>query len=221
MIQAPQVRVIGADGEQLGIMDTQEAIRVALSQDLDLVEVAPNSEPPVCRIMNFGKFKYEQQKKEQAARKKSQSVDMKDLRLGRSIKVEKHDLQIKLKKAQELICRGHRLSIFIQIRGRELAHAELGVLLMQNFAEALSDLAKLESPPRKDGKRIHMVMAPLPNLEKILAKRAKAEEAARLSGKQDADIQEKTVKEVDMSVMPDLPDVDDDDADDIDDSDDV
>ena len=191
MIRADTIRVIGANGEQLGILTPEEAMKKAAEDDLDLVEVSPNAEPPVCRIMNFGKYKYELQKKEHASRRKNQAVEMKDLRLGRSIGVEDHDLDVKLKKARELLVKGHRLSVFIQVRGREMSHSDLGVDSMLKFAESLSDIAKLESSPRRDGRRIHMVIAPLPNLSKLLEKQQK------VAGKPETELDSGAVDTVD------------------------
>ncbi|MBN1256483.1 MAG: translation initiation factor IF-3 [Planctomycetes bacterium] len=162
-IRSSEVRVIGEHGEQLGILPIQDAIRKAYEAELDLVEVAPNGVPPVCRIMNFGKFKYEQQKRTHAQRKKGQSNELKELRLGRSIKVEKHDLEFKLKKAREMLGHGFRLQVFLQLRGREISHANLGLDLLLEFARELEDVAKLDMPPKVDRRRVNMLLAPLPS----------------------------------------------------------
>jgi translation initiation factor IF-3 len=165
-IRVPNVRLIDEDGEQVGIVPLEEAMAKANEAELDLVEVAPNAEPPVCRIMNFGKFKYEQQKREHAQRKKSHQTELKELRLGRSTKVEEHDLDFKCKKAREILSKGHRLQVYLQLRGRELAHAEVGAETLAHFAENLSDVAKVENRPRQDRRRVTMLLAPLPNAGK-------------------------------------------------------
>ncbi|MFH0910646.1 MAG: translation initiation factor IF-3 [Planctomycetota bacterium] len=165
-ISANEVRLISEDGVQLGILKLEEAQRLAQEQDLDLVEVAPNAAPPVCRIMNFGKFKYEQQKKEQQARKRSHGLEIKELRLGRSIRTEWHDMEIKLRKAREFLVKGHRLNVFLQLRGREITHSEIGMEGLKQFAKLLEDVAKLDLGPHVDRRRISILLSPLPNIGK-------------------------------------------------------
>ncbi len=141
-------------------MSSEEAQRIAGERELDLVEVAPNSSPPVCRLMNYGKFKYEQQKKEQQQRRRSHGVEMKELRLGRSIRIERHDMEIKLRKARDFLDKGHRLQVFLQLRGREMAHADIGVQRLKEFAELVSDIARVEQSPRIDRRRVSMLLVP-------------------------------------------------------------
>ncbi|MFW5857409.1 MAG: translation initiation factor IF-3 [Planctomycetota bacterium] len=210
-IQAAELRVISEEGEQLGIMSPEDALAAANDRDLDLVEVAPDGSPPVCRIMNYGKFKYEQQKREQAARKRSHGAEMKELRLGRSIRIEDHDLEFKIKKAREFLEKGHRLQVFLQIRGRELAHAELGADVLKQFAEDLEDVAKVEMPPRMDRRRCTMLLAPLQTAKKPgKSKKAKssakdAKDTAEESAKPAAD--EKTDAPAgDADAAPEAPD---------------
>lgn len=163
----------------MGVLSKQDALQKAYEEDLDLVEVAPNADPPVCRIMNFGKYRYEQQKKQQQAKKKNHGMELKELRLGKSTRIEKHDLEFKIKKAREILEKGHRLQIFLQLRGREIAHSELGVDRLNEFADALDDISKLEQEPKMLGKRINMLLTPAPEKKK----KKKEEEAKKESDK--------------------------------------
>lgn len=181
-ITAETVRVIGEDGEQLGILPIEEGLAAANEADLDLVEVAPQADPPVCRVMNFGKYKYEQQKKEHAARKRGHGNELKELRLGRSIRIEQHDFDFKLKKARQILEKGARLQVFLQLRGREIAHASLGADRLREFAEALADVAKPEAPPKIERRRVNMLLVPLPNVGARKVK--KSSESARAQAKQ-------------------------------------
>jgi translation initiation factor IF-3 len=168
--------VIGESGEQLGVLDKEKALQVADEEDLDLVVVSPDSDPPVCRIMNYGKYKYEQQKKQHQAKKKSHGVELKELRLGKSVMIEQHDIEFKIKKAREFLSKGHRLQIFLQLRGREISHSELGIKRLDEFAAALDDIAKIEQEPGMLGRRINMLLAPLSESAK---KKKKADEKKR------------------------------------------
>jgi len=169
-------------------METPDARKAAEEQELDLVEVAPNADPPVCRIMNFGKYKYEQQKKQHQAKRKSHGVEMKELRLGRSIRIESHDLEFKEKKARELLDKGHRVQVFLQLRGREMAHAEMGVQILADMGESLEDIAKIDEPPRIMGRRILMLLTPLSSSAKKRRKEAarRAAEEARKEAEAEA-----------------------------------
>ncbi|MHC4871146.1 MAG: translation initiation factor IF-3 [Planctomycetota bacterium] len=175
-IEADKMLVIGESGEQLGVLDKEKALQVADEEDLDLVVVSPDSDPPVCRIMNYGKYKYEQQKKQHQAKKKSHGVELKELRLGKSVMIEQHDIEFKIKKAREFLSKGHRLQIFLQLRGREISHSELGIKRLDEFAAALDDIAKIEQEPGMLGRRINMLLAPLSESAK---KKKKADEKKR------------------------------------------
>ncbi len=158
-IRVPQVRVIGAGGEQIGIMDTPEALRMAESQGLDLVEVADAARPPVCRIMNYGKFKYEKKKMGQESRKKSHVMQIKELRMG--AKIHEHDLAFKLGKARDFLERGDKVIITMMFRGREMAHTDLGRATMERITKELAPLAKVEQSPRMENRRMSMVLNPI------------------------------------------------------------
>lgn len=185
-IRVPKVRLIDEEGEQLGVVNIEDARERAATEELDLVEISPNADPPVCRIMDFGKYKYQQQKKIADQKKKSQQTEMKQIRI-KSFRIDPHDMGIKLKKSREFLEDGHRLLVTLMFRAREHSHADLGVkLLQEQIAAPLQDIAKMDAPPRKDGRRMVMMLSPLPNIKKIVSDRkareaieARKEEAAR------------------------------------------
>jgi translation initiation factor IF-3 len=158
-IRIPLIRLIDQFGNQAGIVNTDEARQLARTAELDLVEVAPNAKPPVCRIMDFGKFLFEQQKKDRAARRKQATADLKEVRLRPG--TGQGDLDIKAKAVREFITEGHKVGIQLQFRGREQAHPELGIEMIQRFAKMLVDVAAIEQHPRREGRRMHAVLAPI------------------------------------------------------------
>ncbi len=155
-IRIPKVLVIDENGQKLGVMDTRDAIRLARSKGLDLIEVAPHARPPVCRIMDYGKFKYQQRKKEKEARKHQK--ELKEIRL--TPQMSEHDLLYRLKNAEEFLREGHRVRVFMQIVGRWAAHMDLGEAKLREFAERLSHVAVVESPLSHQGKMISLTLAP-------------------------------------------------------------
>jgi len=156
-IRAKEIRVVSIAGEQLGIMSVRDALKIAQEKDLDLVEVAPNAKPPVCRIMDYGKFRYEQSKREREARKKQKVIEVKEIRM--TPKIESHDFQVKVKAVQKFLNDGDKVKAIIRFRGREIVHAELGKeLLMQLFA-SVKDQAVLEREPKIEGKNMIMIIA--------------------------------------------------------------
>jgi translation initiation factor IF-3 len=157
-IRVPQVRLIGLNGEQLGIVDTEEALRLAQAGDVDLVEVAANASPPVCRLLDYGKFRYSKQKKDAEAKKKQHVTQLKELRIRPGTDV--HDLERQLKKAQEFLGDGQRVKFTLRFRGRELAHQELGRRKLQDVAQQLSEVSWVESEPRTEGRVMNLVLAP-------------------------------------------------------------
>lgn len=157
-IRAKTVRVIGADNAQLGIMLVEQARMKAVEAELDLVEVAPKAEPPVCRIMDYGKHIYHEQKKEQKARKKAHAHELKEVRL--SFKIGKHDLEIKVQHAKEFLEEGHRVQFTMIYKGREIAHQSLGEAILKNVVTMLQDVSKVERPPFREGKRVGLIVAP-------------------------------------------------------------
>ena len=159
-IRAREVRVITADGEQLGIMSGRAAQQLAVERHLDLVEIAPTAKPPVCKIMDYGKFRYEQQKREKEARKKQKTVDIKEVKLRPGI--EDHDFNVKYKNAVRFLEDGDKVKVTIMFRGRELSHPELGEVLLNKMAEQLKEIAVVERVPKLEGKNMIMIVAPKP-----------------------------------------------------------
>ncbi|MDY5045440.1 translation initiation factor IF-3 [Phascolarctobacterium sp.] len=159
-IRAREVRVITADGEQLGIMSGRAAQQLAVERHLDLVEIAPTAKPPVCKIMDYGKFRYEQQKREKEARKKQKTFDIKEVKLRPGI--EDHDFNVKYKNAVRFLEDGDKVKVTIMFRGRELSHPELGEVLLNKMAEQLKEIAIVERVPKLEGKNMIMIVAPKP-----------------------------------------------------------
>lgn len=160
-IRAREVRVIGSDGEQLGIMSGREAQQLAYEKHLDLVEIAPTVKPPVCRIMDYGKYRYEQQKREKESRKKQKTFDIKEVKLRPGI--EEHDFNVKFKNAVRFLEDGDKVKVTIMFRGRELSHPELGEVLLNKMAAQLKEMAVVERQPKLEGKNMIMIVAPKPS----------------------------------------------------------
>jgi len=156
-IRAREIRVVSADGEQLGIMSVKDALKAAAEKDLDLVEVAPNAKPPVCRIMDYGKYRYEQSKREREARKKQRIIEIKEIRM--TPKIETHDFQVKVKAAEKFLKDGDKVKAIIRFRGREIVHADLGKSLLMQLYESVRDHAILEREPKIEGKNMIMILA--------------------------------------------------------------
>ncbi len=152
------MRVIDDDGAQLGIMNKDDAMRQAQEQGLDLVEVAPNADPPVCRIMDFGKYKYQQQKKQQEARKKQTVVQIKEIKVRP--KTDEHDFQTKLKHVRRFLENGDRVKITVFFRGREIVHKDRGLTMLERLVEETQDIAKVEQDARAEGRTMFMLLAP-------------------------------------------------------------
>ncbi len=180
-----EVRLIDEDGNMLGVLPFEAALAKAKSEDIDLCEISPGAEPPVCRIMDYGKFLYQQKKKEHDNLRKHQHVEQKQIRI-KSFRIDSHDLEIKLKTTRKFLEAGHRVLITMMFKARENDHPELGrAVLEEKFFKALTDIAKLDSAPRKEGKRMTMSVAPLPALLKQIEKR-KAE--AKKLGKVETEV---------------------------------
>jgi len=157
-IRVPEVRVIDAEGSNLGVLQTTEAIRLAQEAELDLVEVAPNAEPPVARIMDFGKFVYEQSKKEREARKAQKQIEIKEIQLRP--KTNDHHTQFKVKSARGWLEEGNKVKVRIRFRGREITYPEVAMEQLQEIVNELTDVAVIEQPPQLDGRTMLMVLAP-------------------------------------------------------------
>ncbi len=160
MIRLSPVRLIDENNQQVGVVETPEALNMAREAGLDLVEIQPDARPPLCKIMDYGKYKYEQSKKEQKNRASQKSQEMKEVRLGRSIKVDPHDIQIRIDRARKFLLDGHKVLLVQQFRGREVVHSDLGEDILRDVVEALGDIAKVETPPRKMGRRMSMILGP-------------------------------------------------------------
>jgi translation initiation factor IF-3 len=159
MIRIPQLRVVDENGEQLGILERNEALEIARERGLDLVEVAPNARPPVCRIMDYGKFKYQTSKKVQETRKKSRSVQVKEIKLRPH--TEDHDLGFKIKNLKKFLEKKDRVKVSVTFRGREMAYMNAGVEILQRVAEEVGEQGTVEQPPTQEGRnRMTMVIVP-------------------------------------------------------------
>jgi len=158
-INSPEVQVIASNGKNLGILNTNEAIAMAKEEGLDLIEIAPNAKPPVCKIIDMGKYKYDAQKKANKAKKKQKKIELKEIKL-RPV-TETHDYQFKIKNAQKFIFKGDKVKFTIRFKGRELQHSHLGNELMNKIKEDMQDIGKVELHPKFDGKQMIMVIQPL------------------------------------------------------------
>jgi len=158
MIRVPEVRVVGVDGGQVGVLPTPEALRMAEDAGLDLVEISPNAEPPVCRIMDYGKYKYQLNKKAHEAKKKQTVIHIKEVKFR--TRTEEHDFQFKLRNIRKFIEHGDKVKIAVYYRGREMAHPELGMAMLTKVTEAVKDIAVVEQPAKLEGKRLGMMVGP-------------------------------------------------------------
>ena len=159
-IRVPQIRLIDHNGENRGVVDPRDAVRAAEEIGLDLVEISPNANPPVCKIMDFGKFKYEQQKKAAEARKKQKVIEVKEVKFRPNI--DDHDYDVKMKNVTRFLEEGDKVKVTLRFRGREMAHAELGRSLLQRVASDVETLGKVEAMPKLEGRQMVMVVAPRP-----------------------------------------------------------
>ena len=156
-IRDREVRVIGEDGEQLGVMPTKEALKLAEEAGVDLVKIAPTAKPPVCKIVDYGKFKYEQARKDKEAKKKQKIVEIKEIRLSPNI--DTNDLNTKVNAARKFITKGDRVKVTLRFRGREMAHMNTSKHILDDFAEALSDIAVMDKAPKVEGRSMTMFLA--------------------------------------------------------------
>ncbi len=153
-----ELRVIGDDGEQLGIMSAEEALKIAEGKELDLVKISPMAKPPVCKIMDYGKYRFEQAKREKEAKKNQRVMEVKEIRMSPSI--GENDLQTKLKAALKFLADGDRVKVSIRFRGREMAHTNLGEQILRDFADKCSELANLDKQPKLEGRNMSMFLSP-------------------------------------------------------------
>ena len=158
MIDVEKVRVVGADGEMVGVVTVTEGLEMAVAAGLDLVEVSPNADPPVCKILDYGKYKYEEQKKRNEARKKQKIIDVKEIKMRPGIDV--HDYEVKLRNAKRFFDDGDKVKVTIRFRGREMAHQDLGMNVLNRFRDDVEEIAKVEQTPRSEGRMMTMVLSP-------------------------------------------------------------
>ena len=159
-IRSPEIRLIGAEGENVGVVTPAQALQMAEEAGLDLVEISPNATPPVCKIMDFGKFKYEQQKKEAEARKKQKIIEIKEVKFRPG--TDKHDYDVKMRSVLKFLGNGDKVKVTLRFRGREMAHQDLGRQLLEQIAEDITDYGKVENMPKMEGRQMVMMIGPLP-----------------------------------------------------------
>jgi len=181
MIRITPVRVIGPEEEMYGVMETNLALQKANEMGMDLVEISPDARPPVCKIMDYGKFKYEQGQKQRKARAASKATEMKELRLGRSVKIDPHDVQIRIDQARRFLMHGHKVLFTQRFKGREIAHRQIGLDNLKEVATQLADIAKLEQSPRWFGKAASIILAPDKPKVEALKRKLDKERAAKLA----------------------------------------
>jgi translation initiation factor IF-3 len=183
-IRVPEVRVIVDEGDQLGVMATHEALRLAEEKGLDLVEISPRAFPPVCRIMDYGKYKYEEAKKKQQARKKASTVEIKEIKFRP--KTEGHDLAFKVKHIRRFVEAGNKVRLVVVFRGREITHPQTGQSMLNRAIEMVSDIASVEANANMEGRRMLMVIAPKPGVVRKAQEAKKAAAAAAANAAQAA-----------------------------------
>ena len=159
-IRSPKVRCIDPDGNQLGVLDTRDAMEKAADFGLDLVEVQPNAEPPVCKILDYGKYKYEAQKRANEARKKQKIIEVKEIKFRPNI--DEHDYQVKMRNVHKFLGTGDKVKVTLRFRGREMAHQNLGRELLERVAEDVKEVGKIENMPKMEGRQMVMMIGPLP-----------------------------------------------------------
>ena len=157
-IRAPEIRLIGAEGENLGVLSPQRAMDLATQAGLDLVEISPTAVPPVCKIMDFGKYKYDQQKREAEARKKQKVIEVKEIKFRPGTDI--HDYQVKMRSVQKFLENGDKVKVTLRFRGREMAHQQLGLDLLNRVADDVSQIGKVENMPKLEGRQMVMMIGP-------------------------------------------------------------
>ena len=160
-IRAPEIRLIGAEGENVGVVSPDRALRMAEDAGLDLVEISPNAAPPVCKIMDYGKYKYEQQKRESEARKKQKTIEVKEVKFRPN--TDTHDYDVKMRNVFKFLENGDKVKVTLRFRGREMAHQNLGRELLERVAEDTKEIGRVENFPKMEGRQMIMLIGPLPN----------------------------------------------------------
>jgi translation initiation factor IF-3 len=170
--------LIDDEGTMLGIYSSQDALQVAQDKGLDLIEIAPNANPPTCKIMDYGKWKYENKKKQVASRKKQAVVSIKEVQLR--VRTDQHDLDVKMRNARKFLLKGDKVKVNLRFYGREMAHQELGVELLNKVTKVLDDVANVEAPPKKEGRQLFVLLSPDATKIKEYGQKAKSDEASDL-----------------------------------------
>ncbi|MFG0257292.1 MAG: translation initiation factor IF-3 [Phycisphaerales bacterium JB043] len=179
MIRLSPIRLIDENNKQVGVVETAEAMRRAREAGLDLVEIKADERPPICKIMDYGKYKYDLSKKEQRSRAASKGSELKEVRLGRSVKIDPHDVEIRVNQARKFLMDGHKVLIVQRFRGREMMHKHLGTERLDEIVKMLADISKVETPPKQSGRQMTLILAPdKPRIESLKARLAREKEVA-------------------------------------------
>jgi len=205
MIRLSPVRLIDENNQQVGVVETPQAQDMAREAGLDLVEIHPDARPPLCKIMDYGKYKYELSKKEQKNRASQKSQEMKEVRLGRSIKVDPHDVQIRIDRARKFLLDGHKVLLVQQFRGREVVHSDLGEDILRDVVDALEDVAKVETPPKRMGRRMSMILGPDKTKIEAFKRRVEKEKRDAEPPEPEAEPKVKTKTETKVETVPETP----------------
>ena len=199
MIRITPIRLVGADGEQFGVVETVDARKMAIEKGLDLVEVVPESRPPVCKIMDYGKYKYELSQKQRRDRAAAKATEMKEIRLGRSVKIDPHDVQVRIDQARRFLMHGHKVMVTQKFKGREIAHKEIGLDNLRHVAGDLGDVAKVEQTPRWMGKQASIILAPDKVKVEAVKRRLEKEKAEKLAKGQKVE-EEKSIEQLEAEL---------------------
>jgi translation initiation factor IF-3 len=199
MIRITPVRVIGPDNEQIGVIETSDAIRRAVDGGMDLVEISPEARPPVCKIMDYGKYKYELSQKQRKQRAATKSSEMKELRLGRSTKIDPHDVQVRVDQARRFLMAGHKVMFTQRFKGREITHRELGLQNLADVRDGLADIGKVEQPPRWMGKSASIIIAPDKAKVDALKRKLDKEKAEKIARGEKVE-EEKSIEQLEAEV---------------------
>ena len=200
MIRITPIRLIGADGEQVGVVETVEALKMAIEKGLDLVEVVPESRPPVCKIMDYGKYKYELSQKQRRDRAAAKATEMKEIRLGRSVKIDPHDVQVRIDQSRRFLMHGHKVMVTQKFKGREIAHKEIGLSNLRDVADALADVAKVEQTPRWMGKQASIILSPDKVKVEAVKRRLEKEKAEKIAAGQKVE-EEKSLEQLEQELV--------------------
>ncbi|GJQ29927.1 MAG: hypothetical protein HBSAPP03_18110 [Phycisphaerae bacterium] len=199
MIRISPVRVLGPNDEPIGVIETNEAMKKANELGLDLVEISPDARPPVCKIMDYGKYKYELGQKQRKQRAASKATEMKELRLGRSVKIDPHDIKVRVDQARRFMMAGHKVMFTQRFKGREIAHKQLGLENLADVRDALADISKVEQPPRWMGKQASIILAPDKVKVEAAKRKLEKERAEKIAAGQKVE-DEKSIEDIEREL---------------------